>query len=124
MNTIFTQLHAGERYAGIIINSATGKPTHHLILLPHEPSEPLNWQEAMEWAASLTGQLPSLQEAALLYTNCKPAFNGFWYWTNTVHESDASYAWGQHFNDGTQNNLQKGYKDRVRAIRRVPITEN
>ena len=94
MNTIFTQLHAGERYAGTVINSATGQPTHHLILLPHEPSEPLNWHEAMEWAASLTGQLPSLQEAALLYANCKPAFNRNWYWTNTVYAGYASDAWG------------------------------
>ena len=124
MNTIFTQLRAGEHYAGIIINSATGKPTHHLILLPHKPIKALTWPEAMEWAASVGIELPTRQESALLYTNLKPVFEPAWYWTGEQYISDASVVWGQYFGDGTQELNDKNYKNRVRGIRRVPITEN
>ena len=135
MNTIFTQLHAGERYAGIIINSATGKPTHHVVLLPEQPTERLSWDEAMAWAASISAELPTLQESALLYANLKSAFESDWYWIGEQYvgnaslayvayvASVASVAWHQGFDNGYQSSLDKGYKGHVRAIRRVPITE-
>ena len=115
------ELNEGERYAGIVIDSATGQPTHHLILIPQQPKTRLTWDEAIAWAASIGVELPTRQESALLYTNLKPAFEPTWYWTGEQYAGSASYAWLQHFDFGGQYSLDKGCKGRVRAIRRVPI---
>jgi len=118
------ELNEGERYAGIIIGSATGQPTHHLILIPQQPETHLTWDEAIAWAASVGVELPTRQESALLCANLKPAFEPTWYWTGEQHAGNASSAWFQYFYNGNQYCNVKGYKGRVRAIRRVPITEN
>jgi len=117
------ELNEDERYAGIALD-ATGKPTHHLILLPQQPDTRLTWDEAIAWAASIGVELPTRQESALLYANLKPAFERTWYWTGEQHAGYASFAWTQYFDLGTQFLNDKGYEGRVRAIRRVPITEN
>ena len=118
------ELNEGERYAGIVIDSATGQPTHRLILIPQQPEPHLTWDEAIAWAASVGAELPTRQESALLFANAKDAFEPTWYWTGEQYAGDASYAWGQDFDYGYQDCDDKGYKGRVRAIRRVPITEN
>ena len=118
------ELNKDERYAGIIIGSATGQPTHRLILIPQQPEASLTWDEAIAWAASISAELPTRQESTLLYANLKPAFESDWYWTNEQHAGLASYAWLQNFGNGTQYYYGKGCKGRVRAVRRVPITEN
>ena len=115
------ELNEGERYAGIVIGGITCKPTHHLILLPHQPETRLTWHEAIAWAASIGVELPTRQESALLYANLKPAFDPTWYWTGEQHVSYASHAWDQYFGNGEQDENTKGHKGRVRAIRRVPI---
>lgn len=117
------ELNEDERYAGIALG-ATGKPTHHLILLPQQPDTRLTWDEAMAWAESIGANLPTRQEAALLFANAKDAFEPAWYWICEQYAGLASNAWGQDFVNGSQLNYVKGYKGRVRAIRRVPITEN
>jgi len=114
-------LAAGERYAGIVIDPDNGQPTHHLILLPQQPDTRLTWDEAMAWAASIGAELPTLQESALLYANLKPAFEPTWYWTGEHYAGYASYAWTQLFVNGTQYDSDKGYKGRVRAVRRFLI---
>ena len=111
----------GERYAGIVIDSATGQPTHHLILIPQQPETRLTWDEAIAWAASIGVELPTRQESALLYANLKPAFEPTWYWTGEQYAGDASNAWYQNFANGTQYNGAKGYEGRVRAVRRFLI---
>ena len=118
------ELNEGERYAGIVIDSATGQPTHHLILIPQQPETHLNWDEAIVWAASIGAELPTRQEAALLFANVKDAFEPTWYWTGEECAGRASDVWGQYFDDGGQYIRDKGNKGRVRAVRRVPITEN
>lgn len=55
------ELNEDERYAGIIIGSATGQPTHHVVLLPDPPAERLSWDEAMAWAESIGANLPTRQ---------------------------------------------------------------
>ena len=115
------ELNEGERYAGIVIDSATGQPTHHLILIPHQPETRLTWDEAIIWAASLGAELPTRQESALLYTNLKLAFEPTWYWTGERYAGYASGTWLQYFDTGYQDTNNKGCKGRVRAIRRVPI---
>ena len=115
------ELNEGERYAGIVIDSATGQPTHHLILIPQQPETRLTWDEALTWAASIGVELPTRQESALLYANAKDAFEPTWYWTGEQYAGYASTAWGQNFDGGNQGLIGKGYKGRVRAVRRVSI---
>ena len=118
------ELNEGERYAGIVIDSATGQPTHHLILLPQQPETRLTWDEALTWAASIGVELPTRQESTLLYANAEDAFEPTWYWTGEQYAGYASYAWGQDFDYGYQDCDDKDEKSYARAIRRVHITEN
>lgn len=114
-------LATGERYAGIVIDPDNGQPTHHLVLLPEQPTERLSWDEAMAWAASIGAELPTRQEAALLFANAKTAFEPAWHWTSEQYAGNASLAWVQNFIGGYQYTGDKGYKGRVRAVRRFLI---
>lgn len=49
------------------------------------------------------------------------AFDPVWHWTSTQYAGYASLAWVQYFYDGLQYNLDRGYKGRVRAVRRFLI---
>jgi hypothetical protein len=111
------ELQEGERYAGVILNE-DGTLSHHLILLPKQPTERLTWNEAVVWAQV---ELPTRQEQSLLFANCKGAFEPAWYWSSEQYASNAYYAWYQFFGNGTQDYDGKGYKGRVRAVRRVHI---
>ncbi len=113
-------LQAGERYAGIALD-ATGKPTHHVVLLPDQPAERLSWDEAMAWAESIGTNLPTHQETALLFANAIDALEPAWHWTCEQYAGNASDAWGQNFGIGGQYYTGKGYKGHVRAVRRVWI---
>ena len=115
------ELNEGERYAGIVIDSATGQPTHHLILIPQQPKTRLTWDEAIAWAASIGVELPTRQESALLYANAKDAFESEWYWTSEEYAGNAYLAWDQYFGNGDQFSGDKDYKGYTRAVRRVPI---
>ena len=117
------ELNKGERYAGIVIHK-NDLISHHLILIPQQPDTRLTRDEAIAWAASIGVEMPTRQESALLYANLKPAFEPAWYWTGEQYAGHAPNAWGQDFVNGYQGGYGKGYKGRVRAVRRVPITEN
>lgn len=111
-------LDPGEHYAGTILDES-GQVTHHLVLMAPRNDAKLKWQEAMDWAASVGGALPTRQEQALLYANCKPHLKPEWHWSSEVHADDASYAWYCHFNDGYQFNTRKSYEGSAVAVRRV-----
>ena len=115
---ITIELQPGERYAGIVIDE-DGDPEHHLILMAQRPDKKLNWQAAMDWASSVGGSLPSRQEQALLYANCKPHLKPDWHWSSQTHEDDASYAWGCYFSYGTQLYSHKSYELAAVAVRRI-----
>ena len=112
-------LQPGEHYAGVVLDEA-GQVLHHLVLMAQRPDKKLNWQAACEWAASVGGELPSRQEQALLYANCKPHLDPMWHWSGEEHEDDASYAWYCHFSDGNQYDCYKSYEGAAVAARRVP----
>ena len=108
----------GEIYAGSIINpDGTG---HHVILLAGDKDDS-NWQDAMDWAKELGGDLPNRVETALLFNQSKDQFKSEWYWTNEQRASSSDYAWFQHFDDGYQYYDSKGYELRARAVRRLII---
>lgn len=112
-------LAEGETYVGAIV-SACGTYRHHIILLPGDHDDS-NWKVAMAWAASLGGDLPNRIEQALLFATLKDQFQKDWYWSNTLHASDASYAWCQDFSYGGQGHGHFDGQCRARAVRRLPI---
>lgn len=115
------ELADGEHYAGLTRDHATGA-WHHLVLLPATTDKNLTWQEAIDWAKSVGGELPSRFESALLYTNLRDKVDlDNWHWTATPVAGDERYAWMQHFYYGCQDDGHKGYDVRAVAVRRVPV---
>jgi len=110
------ELRTGERYAGAVLNE-DGSAKHHLVLLPARPTGRMTWADAGTWAKESGGELPTRQEAALLFANCKPHLTDDWHWTSEEHEN-ASYAWGCDFRNGTQYGTLKSYGGLAVAVRR------
>lgn len=115
----FPTLNAGEQYIGAII-SANGAKREHIILLPGEV-EDMNWQAAMDWAASIGGHLPDRCESALLFATMKDQFKPEWHWTCEQNADLPDYAWMQYFGNGTQYYYHKSSEYRARAVRRILI---
>lgn len=111
-------LRPGERYAGPVLDEA-GKVNHHLVLMAERPTDDLNWQAAMDWAIRVGGALPTRQEQALLFANCKPHLKPEWHWSCETHADEASYAWRCVFGHGSQHNTLKSYEGCAVAVRRV-----
>lgn len=112
----FPHLNHGERYIGTVIN-AIGK-AEHVILLPGD-NDAATWQEQMDWAASIGGDLPNRIEQAMLFDGFRDEFQKEWYWSNTQHEGSPGFAWMQDFSDGGQLFNLKSGQLRARAVRRV-----
>lgn len=112
-------LAAGELYAGLVLDE--DRPTHHVILLPQKPETPLNWHDAMAWAKSVGGDLPTRQEQALLYANLAYALRNDWYWSSSPISLDPGHAWIQFFDIGTQNHSLMKWISPACAVRRQII---
>lgn len=108
------KLAEGEEYAGIVFDAETGKPSHHLILLPGEFTG--TWEQAKAWAASIGGELPTRQEQSFLFAQLKRLFQPKWHWSCVERSSGA--AWGQHFGGGGQGYVYKYDTSLARAVRR------
>jgi hypothetical protein len=108
-------LHEGEDYAGLVFDAETGEPSHHLILLPGEFKG--GWQQALDWAASIGGELPTRQEQSFLFAQLKRLFSGDWHWS--CAQCSSGVAWAQYFRGGTQHGVFKVTSSRARAVRRV-----
>ena len=115
---IAIELAPGERYSGTVLDK-DGLVQHHLILLPARPDVRKNWDDAKAWAASVGGDLPSPQEQALLFANCRDALPKTWCWSNKEDEEDASYAWLCDFHYGDQYGDRKSYEGSAVAVRRL-----
>jgi hypothetical protein len=116
--TPIPDLQPGEHYAGVVLDES-GQVTHHLVLMAPRPDKKLQWQAAMDWAASVGGALPTRQEQALLYANCKPHIKPEWHWSSETHADDASYAWHCTFSLGYQGYSHKSAEGSAVAVRRV-----
>jgi hypothetical protein len=73
----------------------------------------------MDWASTVCGVLPTRQEQALLYANCKPHLQPEWHWSSETHESDASFAWYCYFCIGLQDYDRKSIEGSAVAVRRA-----
>ena len=112
------ELKEGETYIGAIIN-ADGNG-NHIILLDGDVIN-VTWQQAMEWAKELGGDLPNRVEQALLFDQHKDKFEERSYWSNTQHASISYYTWCQNFGNGDHYYYSKVGGLRARAVRRVAI---
>jgi hypothetical protein len=110
------ELAHGERYAGLVLGE-DGTPQHHLVLLTDDGDD-MTWADAVAWATQAGGALPTRQEQALLFANCKAQFQPTWYWSGEPHEN-GSYAWGQDFDNGAQSTNHKDDTCQARAVRRL-----
>lgn len=115
------QLAHGEHYAGLILGK-DGEASYHLILLPEDKASS-KWQEAMDWAKSINGELPTRREQSLLFANLKEQFQETYYWSCETHASYSDYAWNQYFYNGNQRYCFKGNVNRARAVRRIVVGE-
>lgn len=114
------QLNEGEHLAGLCM--IDGKPNHWLILLPAAPDKDLTWQEAIDWAKSVGGELPSRFEAAMIFANLRDKVDlDNWHWTATPYAGDERFAWMRGFYDGSQFYYLKDGAYRAVAVRRVPV---
>jgi hypothetical protein len=113
-------MRPGEHYAGLIVGK-DGEASYHLILMAGIPTADMAWQAAKDWAKLLGGELPTRREQSLLFANLKEQFEERYYWSCEQHESDAGYAWFQHFISGDQIYDHVLNELRARAVRRVAI---
>lgn len=111
-------LRPGDQYAGPVLD-ASGKVLHHLVMMDERPANKLNWQAAKDWAASIGANLPTRQELALIYANCKPHLQPTWHWSCEEYEENASYAWLCDFLSGLQSDYLKSFEGSVVAVRRI-----
>ncbi|WP_176076889.1 DUF1566 domain-containing protein [Burkholderia dolosa] len=111
-------LAEGEVYVGAIGDK--NGDFHHVILLPGDSDE-ATWQEQLDWAKRIGGDLPTRVEQAMLWANHRDLFESDWYWSNETHHRDSGCAWYQGFDDGYQDDYPKGAALRARAVRRLPI---
>ncbi|MDN7441166.1 DUF1566 domain-containing protein [Burkholderia cepacia] len=113
-------LAEGEIYlAGFI--DANGDVTH-TILLPGD-NDRATWQEQMDWAKSIGGDLPTRAELVIAYEQHRNLFKKAAYWSNQP-DTDPGYsgwAWCQYFGTGYQDGNLQGYELRARAVRRLSI---
>lgn len=108
-------LSDGETYIGAIGDK--NGDVHHVILLPGD-NDGASFADALEWAKSIGGDLPTRVEQAMLWEGHRDQFKTEWYWSNETHREHSNYAWCQHFNSGYQITLNKDNELRARAVRR------
>jgi hypothetical protein len=112
-------LKLGEHYAGIILGK-NGESSYHLILLA-ESRKSIRWKDALDWAESINGELPTRREQSLLFANLKEQFESEWYWSSEQHAPGSSYAWCHGFSSGNQAYHLNTGELRARAVRRLEL---
>ena len=115
-------LKQGEIYAGLILGK-NGERDYHLVLLAAKPDKDLNWQAALDWAKSVGGFLPTLNEQSLLSANVKEQFSYLRYWSSTSLLGGGDCAWVHDFSLGFQYEDRKSNEYSARAVRRIYIQE-
>jgi hypothetical protein len=68
-----------------------------------------------------TPTFPVQTEAEQFRGEGAEAFDERAYWSSTQYAGDGSYAWAQHFDNGTQDWYFKGHDFRARAVRKIKL---
>ena len=118
MNITRPSLADGETYIGIIGNQHGH--VYHLIRLPGD-NDDATFTDALKWAKSIGGDLPSRIEQAMLWADRRDQFRKDWYWSNEVGHVNTNYVWYQCFVLGQQDATRKADKIRAIAVRRLVI---
>jgi hypothetical protein len=107
--------------AGLFAGVITQPDGKHcaVVLLADKPAQRLAWKDAMAWADSVGGQLPTRPVAAMLFANAKDQFEEALHWTS--ESWDGSFAWRQDFSYGTQFSNHESYEGRARAVRLIQL---
>jgi len=112
------ELQPGEHYAGAVLND-DGTIKHHLVLMAPKPPGKLAWAAALTWAKSIGGFLPTRQEGALIFANCKAHVEASWHWLSEEYAPNVSYAWLCYLDNGNQIINGKSFEGSAVAVRRV-----
>lgn len=113
--------YAGGTVMGVMAGE-NGQADYLLLDLGVEPKDDVTWQEALDWAKSVGGELPTRREQAMLFANRREGqYMKRWYWSCEPYGGDGRYAWLQHFTSGYQYDGHKDGSNRARAVRRVPF---
>lgn len=113
-------LNPGEIYVGVVLKDGRPDQAHHLILLPGDADE-ITWDKARAWATEQGGELPTREEALLLFRTQREQFKDDDYWTSEAYAGDDAYAWIQYVYDGCQGYWHKASELRARAVRREAV---
>ncbi len=108
---------------GIYVGIARGRdggPDYALEVLEEAPKA-LKWQDAVKWAESIGGTLPTRKEQALMFANVPELFQSEYYWSGEQVQGNESYAWCQYFGNGDQGGSRIDNELRARAVRRLII---
>jgi hypothetical protein len=106
-------------YAGIARADDNG--ADHILEVLEEAPKPMTWQDAMDWAASIGGTLPTRKQQALLFANVPELFEKEAYWSCEQYAGNEGYAWCQGFGNGRQDSSHKSHQLRARAVRRLNL---
>lgn len=113
-------LAEGEIYlAGFV--DANGDVSHTILLAGD--NDGATWQEQMEWARSIGGDLPTRAELVMAYEKHRDRFQKTAYWSNAPDDDPgfSGWAWFQTFGGGYQSSLLQYGQFRARAVRRLSI---
>ncbi|MDR8394984.1 DUF1566 domain-containing protein [Paraburkholderia sp. USG1] len=83
-------LAEGEIYLCGFVN-ATGD-IEHVVLLAAD-SERATWQEQLDWAKSIGGDLPTRPELAVAFAKHRDLFQKAGYWSNETDADEPGWAW-------------------------------
>jgi hypothetical protein len=95
---------------------ANGDVEHTVIVAVN--NERGSWQQQMNWAKTLGGDLTNRVEQALIRAKRPDLVEEAAYWSNTTVEWDSAYAWCQDFSYGFQGGSHKSAALRAVAVRR------
>jgi hypothetical protein len=113
-------LAEGEIYLGGFVDEKGD--VSHTILLPGD-NDDASWQQQMDWAKSIGGDLPTRAELVIAYEQHSDQFKKSVYWSSTP-DTDPGYsgwAWCQYFGHGNQGCNHQCDEFRARAVRRLSI---
>lgn len=111
-------LSEGEIYIGAIGDK--NGDVHHVILMPGDNGE-ATFADALQWAKSIGGDLPTKTEQSMLWEGHRDQFKKKLYWSNETHHEHSGYAWVQYFDHGNQSGHPKDRELRARAVRRLVV---
>jgi len=111
-------------YAGVSL-SMTGDRLVHLLLWPDDPSNRMDYDQAVKYAEGVNPEMdshiPTRHQSIDLFERLQDQFNrDYYHWTLTKTSSGKT-AFCQNFRDGSQDGNYLSAECRVRAVSEIPL---